>query len=94
MKILFCLKAFLHFSLPLKILEIPQITFLYQIVLKTAVSTLVGSLAPILIDRLGFDPEVMTGPLMDTAIDVSGLTIYFETAKFLIHLSCAGRAFT
>jgi len=27
---------------------------------------------------------VMAGPLMATLIDVSGLTIYFETAKLLL----------
>ena len=48
------------------------------------VATLVGALAPLVISRLGFDPAVMAGPLMATLIDVSGLTIYFETAKFLL----------
>ncbi len=50
-------------------------------------ATLVGSLAPIIISRLGFDPAVMAGPLMATIIDVSGLTIYFETARLLLHLT-------
>jgi magnesium transporter len=51
------------------------------------VATLVGALAPLLISRLGFDPAVMAGPLMATLIDVSGLTIYFETAKLLLRLT-------
>ena len=46
-------------------------------------STLVGTLAPLLINRMGFDPTVMSAPLMATVIDVAGLTIYFEIAKLL-----------
>jgi magnesium transporter len=51
------------------------------------VATIVGSLAPLAIARLGFDPAVMAGPLMATLIDVSGLTIYFQTARFLLRLT-------
>jgi magnesium transporter len=51
------------------------------------VATILGALAPVLIARLGFDPAVMAGPLMATIIDVSGLTIYFETARLLLRLS-------
>ncbi len=51
------------------------------------VATVVGALAPLIISRLGFDPAVMAGPLMATLIDVSGLTIYFETAKLLLRLA-------
>ncbi len=51
------------------------------------VATLVGALAPLIISRLGFDPAVMAGPLMATLIDVSGLTIYFETAKLLLKVA-------
>ncbi len=51
------------------------------------IATLVGTIAPIIIDRLGKDPAVMAGPLMATIIDVSGLTIYFETAKFLLKIN-------
>ena len=49
-------------------------------------STVVGTLAPILIARLGFDPTVMSAPLMATIIDVVGITIYFETAAFILKL--------
>ncbi|MBA7484447.1 MAG: magnesium transporter [Spirochaeta sp.] len=51
------------------------------------VATLVGTIAPIIIERLGKDPAVMAGPLMATIIDVSGLTIYFETAKLLLKIN-------
>jgi magnesium transporter len=71
----------------------PAITFNAALAVGTAmcfvviVATLVGALAPLIISRLGFDPTVMAGPLMATLIDVSGLTIYFETAKLLLRLT-------
>lgn len=71
----------------------PTITFNEALAVGTAmcfvviVATLVGALAPLIISRLGFDPTVMAGPLMATLIDVSGLTIYFETAKLLLRLA-------
>ncbi len=49
-------------------------------------STVIGALAPIVISRLGFDPTVMSTPLMSTVIDVCGLTIYFETARLFLNL--------
>ncbi|HUV06399.1 MAG TPA: magnesium transporter, partial [Spirochaetia bacterium] len=49
-------------------------------------ATLVGALAPLIIKRFGFDPTVMAAPLMATVIDIAGLTIYFLTARTLLHL--------
>ena len=49
-------------------------------------STVVGALAPMIINKMGFDPTVMSGPLMATVIDVCGLTIYFEISKFLLKI--------
>jgi magnesium transporter len=49
-------------------------------------STVVGAFAPLLIHRMGYDPTVMSGPLMATLIDVSGLTIYFEIARYLLKI--------
>jgi magnesium transporter len=70
----------------------PQVTLNQALAVGTAmifvviVATLVGALAPLAIARLGLDPTVMAGPLMATLIDVSGLTIYFETAKLLLRV--------
>ena len=49
-------------------------------------STLVGTIAPLMINRLGFDPTVMSAPLMATVIDVAGLTIYFEISRLLLQV--------
>ncbi|MCQ2604890.1 MAG: magnesium transporter [Spirochaetia bacterium] len=47
-------------------------------------SSVIGALAPLIISKLGFDPTVMSGPLLATFIDVCGLSIYFELAKMIL----------
>ncbi len=70
----------------------PDVTFLQAMTIGLALtfvvlfSNLIGALAPLVIYRLGFDPTVMSGPLMATVIDVAGLTIYFETARLILGL--------
>ncbi len=70
----------------------PFISFHVAIAVGTAMvfvvifATLIGALFPLIISKLGLDPTVMAGPLMATLIDVTGLTIYFQTAKFLLGL--------
>ncbi len=49
-------------------------------------ATVLGSLVPMIIHRLGFDPTVAAGPLMSTVIDVCGLTIFFEVSKWILGL--------
>lgn len=44
----------------------------------------VGSLVPILASRLGIDPTLISGPLMSTLIDGTGLLIYFALAVLLL----------
>jgi magnesium transporter len=39
--------------------------------------TLIGSLLPIMLQRLGLDPATSSSPLVATLMDISGLTIYF-----------------
>jgi len=40
--------------------------------------TMVGSLLPFLLRRLGFDPAVSSAPFVATLVDVTGLVIYFS----------------
>ncbi len=42
--------------------------------------TMVGSMLPILLKRLGLDPAVSSTPFVATLVDVTGLIIYFTTA--------------
>ena len=46
--------------------------------------TLIGSLLPMLLDRMGLDPATSSSPLVATLMDVSGLTIYFAVALLLL----------
>jgi magnesium transporter len=46
--------------------------------------TLVGSMLPFVLRRLGLDPASASAPLVATLVDVSGLVIYFLTAGFLL----------
>jgi len=55
-----------------------------SLMLVVIVSNLIGILAPLLIHRMGFDPTVMSTPLMATVIDICGYAIYFETANLLL----------
>ncbi len=50
-------------------------------------SAVVGALVPLVLDKIGIDPTVASGPLMATVIDVCGLTIYFETARLILGLT-------
>ncbi|MBE7549716.1 MAG: magnesium transporter [Anaerolineales bacterium] len=45
-----------------------------------------GSLLPLLAARLGIDPTVVSGPVMSTMVDATGLFIYFTVARFILGL--------
>jgi magnesium transporter len=49
-------------------------------------STTVGSLIPIVAERFGVDPAVLSAPLITTLVDATGLIIYFSIAKIILHL--------
>src|SRR5689334_9340460 len=42
--------------------------------------TLVGSMLPFMLRRLGFDPATSSAPFVATLVDVTGLVIYFGVA--------------
>lgn len=46
--------------------------------------TMAGSMLPLILRRLGFDPAVSSAPFVATLVDVTGLVIYFMTAKLLL----------
>ena len=48
------------------------------------VATCVGSILPIIFQKLGIDPAVASGPLVTTVVDISSLLIYFGIAMQLI----------
>ncbi len=46
--------------------------------------SLCGSLLPLLLKRMGFDPAVSSAPLVATLVDVTGLVIYFSISIVLL----------
>lgn len=49
-------------------------------------ATMLGTLVPIVLRRLGVDPAIATGPFVTTITDVLGVAIYFLLAKNLMAL--------
>jgi len=46
--------------------------------------TLAGSMLPIILKRLGFDPAASSAPFVATLVDVTGLVIYFSVAIVIL----------
>jgi magnesium transporter len=46
--------------------------------------TLIGSLLPMVLRRLGFDPATSSAPFVATLVDVTGLIIYFSVAMVFL----------
>jgi len=46
--------------------------------------TVVGSLLPLLLRRLGFDPATSSAPFVATLVDVTGLVIYFSVGSLML----------
>ena len=54
--------------------------------LATVVSAkIIGSILPLLVKRLGFDPAVMGSPFVTTIVDALSLLIYFEIAMGILN---------
>ena len=50
--------------------------------------SLIGSLLPLLLRRLGFDPATSSAPFVATLVDVTGLIIYFSVASVVLAGTC------
>jgi magnesium transporter len=46
--------------------------------------SLIGSLLPIILRRLGFDPATSSAPFVATLVDVTGLVIYFSVGMVIL----------
>ncbi|MFA6978669.1 MAG: magnesium transporter [Ignavibacteriaceae bacterium] len=46
--------------------------------------TLMGSMLPLVLKKIGFDPAVSSAPFVATLVDVTGLMIYFSIALLLL----------
>jgi magnesium transporter len=47
-------------------------------------SSFVGTITPLILNRLGFNPALASGPFITTTSDLLGLTIYFLTVRAMI----------
>jgi len=47
--------------------------------------TLMGSMLPLLLKRIGFDPATSSAPFIATLVDVTGILIYFSLAVLFLH---------
>ena len=58
-----------------------------SVVLVVLVGTVVGSMLPLLLRRLGFDPAVASSPFVASIVDVTGIVVYFTVARGLLGLA-------
>lgn len=49
-------------------------------------ATFVAAILPLILHRLHVDPAVVSGPLITTLVDGTGLIIYFSIAKLFLHI--------
>jgi magnesium transporter len=47
-------------------------------------ATFTGSMMPLLADRVGIDPAVVSAPFITTVVDATGLIIYFLIARAVL----------
>ena len=47
--------------------------------------SLAGSMLPLILRKLGFDPATSSAPFVATLVDVTGLIIYFSVTYALLH---------
>jgi magnesium transporter len=50
------------------------------------VANLIGSMVPLLFQRMGLDPAVTSGPVLASVMDVTGVMIYFSVAMATMKL--------
>jgi len=55
-----------------------------SLVMSSCVAVTIGTLTPILFQRLRLDPAVTSGPLVTTLNDVTGLTVYLAVATLML----------
>ena len=46
--------------------------------------TIVGAMLPLLFQRIGVDPGIASSPFVATAVDVTGIMIYFSMARWIL----------
>jgi magnesium transporter len=52
--------------------------------IQVITATLIGAILPLIASRLKLDPAVVASPALTTFVDITGLLIYFGTAKLML----------
>ncbi len=65
----------------------PLLAFVVSFALFSVVlfASLVGTMIPLLLDKMGFNPALASGPFITTTIDLLGLALYFLVAHLLFN---------
>jgi magnesium transporter len=58
-----------------------------SLILVVLVGTVVGSMLPFLLRRVGFDPAVASSPFVASIVDVTGIIVYFSVARALLGIA-------
>ncbi|GAB4231638.1 MAG: magnesium transporter [Acidobacteriota bacterium] len=59
-------------------------TIAIALALQVVTATLIGALLPLAVARMKMDPAVVASPALTTIVDITGLLIYFSTARLLL----------
>ena len=51
---------------------------------QVVTSTLIGAILPLIAARFKADPAVIASPALTTIVDITGLFIFFSTAKIIL----------
>jgi magnesium transporter len=62
------------------------VTVAATIIAVVIVANLIGATLPMAIKKFGWDPAIVSAPLLTTIVDAIGLFIYFTVAKLLLNL--------
>jgi len=54
--------------------------------LQVITANLIGAILPLIASKFKLDPAVVASPALTTIVDITGLILYFNTAKFLLNL--------
>lgn len=67
-------------------LQTVSIVIALALALQVITATLIGAMLPLMAAKLRLDPAVVASPALTTLVDISGLLIYFTTARLLLRL--------
>jgi magnesium transporter len=71
--------AFVYFSYGSQLAMVVSLALFSVVVF----ASLVGTLIPLILDKLGFNPALASGPFITTMVDLLGLALYFIVAHLL-----------